>query len=114
MDGTARQLAVVTAAADVVEAELVDDETAGASPVVHAGRGRHLSPETVAAIQASVADSHPPCLRRRPRHVHRLVHEGGQNGRDHRALRNSVQLKVLTKTITRYGRLDLLCIDELG
>ncbi|MET8394519.1 site-specific integrase [Streptomyces anthocyanicus] len=57
MDGTARQLAVVTVAADVVEAELVDDETAGASPVVHTGRDRHLSPETVAAIQASVADS---------------------------------------------------------
>ncbi|MGW0345908.1 site-specific integrase [Streptomyces anthocyanicus] len=57
MDGTARQLAVVTVAADVVEAELVDDETAGATPVVHTGRDRHLSPETVAAIQASVADS---------------------------------------------------------
>jgi site-specific recombinase XerD len=56
MSGTARQLAVVTAA-EVVDAELVDDETAGASAVVHTGRDRHLSPETVAAIEASVADS---------------------------------------------------------
>ncbi|MBH5131258.1 site-specific integrase [Streptomyces sp. HB-N217] len=57
MGETARQLAVITAAADVVDAELVDDETAGASVVVHTDRDRHLSPETVAAIEASVADS---------------------------------------------------------
>ncbi|MFJ7148307.1 type ISP restriction/modification enzyme [Streptomyces sp. NPDC100445] len=57
MGRTLRQLPVITAAADVVDAELVDDETAGASVVVHADRDRHLSPETVAAIRASVADS---------------------------------------------------------
>ncbi|MFD3841422.1 hypothetical protein ACFWWC_34950 [Streptomyces sp. NPDC058642] len=58
MGGTARQLAVITAAADVLDAELVDDAgAAGASVVVHTDRDRHLSPETVAAIEASVADS---------------------------------------------------------
>ncbi|MFE1076221.1 hypothetical protein ACFW5W_34080 [Streptomyces sp. NPDC058783] len=57
MSRTADQLAVVTAAADVVEAGLVHDETVGASVVVPTGRDRHLSPETVAAIEASVADS---------------------------------------------------------
>ncbi|WP_226028926.1 hypothetical protein [Streptomyces hyderabadensis] len=50
---SAGRLAVVTAAADVVEAELVDDETAGASVVVPTGRDRHLSPGTVAAVEAS-------------------------------------------------------------
>ncbi|MEU5524876.1 site-specific integrase [Streptomyces sp. NPDC047860] len=48
-------LAVVTAA-DVVDAELVDDETTGAE-LVHTDRDRHLSPETVAAIAASAAAS---------------------------------------------------------
>ncbi|MFC9166033.1 hypothetical protein ACFTZ8_35170, partial [Streptomyces fungicidicus] len=53
---TGRQL-VVTAAAEVVDAELMDDETACASTVVHTDRDRHLSPETVAAIEASAAAS---------------------------------------------------------
>ncbi|WP_406723500.1 tyrosine-type recombinase/integrase [Streptomyces sp. GD-15H] len=48
-------LAVVTAA-DVVDAELVDGETTGAE-LVHTDRDRHLSPETVAAIEASAAAS---------------------------------------------------------
>ncbi|WP_461712342.1 site-specific integrase [Streptomyces sp. DSM 41013] len=56
MSGTGRQLAV-TAAAEVVDAELVDDETAGASVAVHTDRDRHLSPETVAAIEESAAAS---------------------------------------------------------
>ncbi|WP_234043353.1 tyrosine-type recombinase/integrase [Streptomyces marianii] len=51
------RLLAVPAAADVVDGELVDDETAGAEVVVHTDRDRHLSPETVAAIEASVADS---------------------------------------------------------
>ncbi|WSB58662.1 site-specific integrase (plasmid) [Streptomyces cellulosae] len=47
------QLAVT----DVVDAELVDDETAGAPVTVHTDRDRHLSPETVAAIEQSAAAS---------------------------------------------------------
>ncbi|MFD9496869.1 tyrosine-type recombinase/integrase [Streptomyces sp. NPDC060005] len=47
------QLALV----GVVDAQLVDDESAGALEVVHSDRDRHLSPETIAAIQASVAES---------------------------------------------------------
>ncbi|MGA5376000.1 site-specific integrase [Streptomyces griseoincarnatus] len=47
------QLAVT----DVVDGELVDDKTAGAPVPVHTDRGRHLSPETVAAIEESAAVS---------------------------------------------------------
>ncbi|MFC8408591.1 site-specific integrase [Streptomyces griseoincarnatus] len=47
------QLAVT----DVVDGELVDDETAGAPVAVHTDRDRHLSPETVAAIEESAAAS---------------------------------------------------------
>ncbi|WP_231158086.1 hypothetical protein [Streptomyces sp. CNZ748] len=47
------QLAVT----DVVDAELVHDKTAGASVAVHTDRDRHLSPETVAAIEESAAAS---------------------------------------------------------
>ncbi|WP_406380773.1 tyrosine-type recombinase/integrase [Streptomyces sp. NBC_01618] len=56
MSATARQLAVVTAA-DVVDAELVDDDATGAEVAVHTDRDRHLSPQTVAAIKESVAAS---------------------------------------------------------
>lgn len=57
MGGTARQLAVITASNVVVDAELVDDESAGTELDVHTDRDRHLSPETVAAIEASAAAS---------------------------------------------------------
>ncbi|MFH9829375.1 hypothetical protein [Streptomyces bobili] len=42
----ADQLAVITAA-DVVDAELVDDETAGAGVVVHTDRDRHQTPPAI-------------------------------------------------------------------
>jgi site-specific recombinase XerD len=45
------------AAADVVDAELVDDDATGTALDVHTDRDRHLSPETVAAIEASTAVS---------------------------------------------------------
>ncbi|MYW55912.1 tyrosine-type recombinase/integrase [Streptomyces sp. SID8376] len=47
------QLAVT----DVVDGELVHDERAGAPVAVHTDRDRHLSPETVAAIEESAAAS---------------------------------------------------------
>jgi len=52
MGEPALQLAV-----DVVEAELVDDESAAGAELVHTDRDRQLSPETVAAIEASAAAS---------------------------------------------------------
>lgn len=56
MRTTGRGLAVL-ADADVVDAELVDDEKTGVEVAVHTDRDRHLSPETVAAIEASAAAS---------------------------------------------------------
>ncbi|MFE0824155.1 tyrosine-type recombinase/integrase [Streptomyces sp. NPDC058847] len=51
-----RQLAVAVAD-EVVDAELVDEGPGGADVAVHTDRDRHLSPETVAAIEASAAAS---------------------------------------------------------
>ena len=45
------------AADDVVDAELVDDAAVGTTVPVHTDVDRHLSPETVAAIEASAAAS---------------------------------------------------------
>jgi site-specific recombinase XerD len=56
MGGPGRQLAVAVAD-EVVDAELVDERTHGAEVAVHTDRDRHLSPETVAAIEASAAAS---------------------------------------------------------
>ncbi|MGW1354856.1 tyrosine-type recombinase/integrase [Streptomyces sp. NPDC002409] len=57
MSSADRALAV-PAASDTVDAELVnDDETTGARVDVRTARDRHLSAETVAAIEASAADS---------------------------------------------------------
>ncbi|OSP32091.1 integrase, partial [Streptomyces sp. 13-12-16] len=56
MEAAVRQLAV-TQADEVVDAELVDDGAPAGAVAVHTDRDRHLSPETVAAIEASAADS---------------------------------------------------------
>ncbi|MFC9166022.1 integrase, partial [Streptomyces fungicidicus] len=47
----------ILAAADVVDAELVDDDVTGTALDILTDRDRHLSPETVAAIEASTAAS---------------------------------------------------------
>jgi site-specific recombinase XerD len=56
MGAPGRGLAVL-AAVDVVDAELVDDDAPAGAVAVPTGRDRHLSPETVAAIEASAAAS---------------------------------------------------------
>jgi hypothetical protein len=55
MDAAASELAVPDGG-DVVEAELVDDRPPG-TELARVDRDRHLSPETAAAIAASVAAS---------------------------------------------------------
>ncbi|MET9347694.1 site-specific integrase [Streptomyces termitum] len=55
--GAADRGLAVLAVTDVVDAELVPGGTAGAGTAVHADRDRQLSPETVAAIEASAAAS---------------------------------------------------------
>ncbi|MFI9297558.1 site-specific integrase [Streptomyces gardneri] len=55
--GVAGRGLTILASADVVDAELVHGNEAGAGVAVHTERDRRLSPETIAAIEASAAAS---------------------------------------------------------